>query len=447
MRLKFTPFLIAACIGFQANAQTWVTDSVSMGAQINPPNGPSYHEDVYYSLKNGQQKTSSNLDWEIAFQMTKPGPNGNVSVFANHAQAAVEVYSLHMSASSKFASLSASDTVGLTSNQLYNKDTSWNWGAFNVNTSGNIIDYGWGVYNITSHKVTGDTLYLVKVNGVPYKLWIQEYISTPADSVQYKFRIAKFDGTGDKTERVYMKNYPNRLFAYYDIDNGTFADRETGLNGWDLLFTRYIAFVSQGPGPLVPYPVMGIMSNNNMLKADVRNVNPDTTKYNNYLWSTGTELINEPGYDWKTFNNSTFKWELDTNATFYILSTNSKEIYQIAFTRFDGGSTGKTVFKKRKVADAPITSVNNIEQVVTSHVLVPNPASGRTDMLLTANEATNARMIITDITGKTMLNSPVRLDKGLNALGVDVSAYPTGTYVISVSDGNWQASEKMVVNH
>lgn len=448
MKLKFTLLFIATAFAFSSNAQTaWVEDSVSMGAQVNPPAGASYPEDVFYSMKNGQQKATSNLNWHIGFQMTPPGPTGNVSIIANHAQTGMQVYSLHMSASSKFTSLVAADTVGLTSDQLYNADTSWNWGAFNKNTSGNIIDYGWGIYNQMDHNVYGDTLYLVKVGGEAYKVWPQMYVSTPADSVQYRMRIAKFDGSEDTTIRVYVKpNFQNRLFAYYDIENKVLIDREPNRDSWDVVFTRFIDWVpAPGGGPLVPYPVMGVLSNIGVKVADVRNVDPDTTMYQNYMEDKDADQI---GSDWKNFNMSATppRWEWDTTATFFVHSTHSMEIHQVVFTRFDGASTGKTVFKKRKVGD--VVSVNDIENNISRYSIVPNPTTSKVNVLLDAKEYTdNAMIVVSDITGRVVMTNTVVLNKGLNALGFDMVSYPAGTYIITVAGEGWKVSDRMVVQH
>ena len=139
--MRVRNLLVLFCLFFycSASAQSWVTDSVTMG--------PGYGQDVFYSLKLGSLKTVPNNNWHLAFQMTPPGPYGNVSVLANHVQGHVQVYSLHMKASTSFTTLGVSDTVGKTNPmmQLFNTDTSWNYGAFNreANTS-NYFDYRLG---------------------------------------------------------------------------------------------------------------------------------------------------------------------------------------------------------------------------------------------------------------------------------------------------------------
>lgn len=289
MRLKSVLFFAALITTLQSNAQTppWVIDSIQMGS--------GYANDVYYSMKNGANTPVSNTNWHLGFEMLPTSQTyGGVSVIANHVQGGVKVYSLHTTATAKFTSLSGADTATMT--LLYNTDSNWDYGAFNANHDlTNIFDYGWGAYNMTTHDVTGDSLYLVKAAGNIYKMVVINYHSYPLDSAYCSFHIAKFDGTGDHTDTVWRKpNYVNKNFAYYDITTNSFLNREPDRKTWDIVFTRYIENVLPGP---IPYPVMGVLSNYDVRVADVRGVNPDTTiMYNAY---TRTKNIHEIGSDWK----------------------------------------------------------------------------------------------------------------------------------------------------
>src|SRR5690606_21798716 len=113
------------------------------------------------------------------------------------------------------------------------------------------------------------------------------YDSYPADSIHWEFRIAKFDGTEDTTISVYRKpNYTDRLFAYYNINTKMFSDREPSRSAWDLLFTRYKEYVFGAPG--VPYySVMGVLSNFDVLVAEMQHVSEDdTVGYVGYSYTT-----------------------------------------------------------------------------------------------------------------------------------------------------------------
>ncbi|HEY9179036.1 MAG TPA: T9SS type A sorting domain-containing protein [Flavipsychrobacter sp.] len=434
MKLKSTFLFIASFLGLQASAQTWVADTVVMGG--------SYANDVFYSMKNGGQKTESNTNWHIAFMTTAPGPNGNVSVIANHVQGGVKVYSLNRSASADFTSytsVAASDTA----TQLYNADTSLMWGAVNNNrVVSDPFDYGWGRYDIGSHNVIGDTLYLLKTPAGIYKLWIQNYRSAPSDSVQYMFRLAKLDNSEDTLIRIYRKpTYENKLFAYYDIANKTFRDREPNRNSWDIMFTRYITTIMM-PSP-TPYPVMGVMSNLGVTVAEVKAVHPDTVNYNNYAYGHYSNII---GDDWKSFNNTTFSWTIDTNATYFIRSSNTQEIYQLVFTGFGGSTSGTIEFKKRKVAD--VTTVNDVNSRISRYAVVPNPASANANIVLEAKgNVENAQLAVYDLAGRMLMSNKVNIKEGMNAYAIDVAAYAPGVYIVNISGEDVKLSERIVVQH
>lgn len=406
--------------------------------------GASYANDIFYSLKNGQQKSESNTNWHIAFQTLPPlGANSNVSIIANHVAGKVNVYSLHLSATAKFGALTNADTIGKV--MLYNTDTSWNFGAFNrMNDAGNPFDYSWGAYNMTSHSVVGDSLYLITINNAAYQVWVQEYKSTPSDSISYRVRIADFNGNNDKTIRVYRKNgYTDRNFAYYDVVNDAILDREPSRTAWDMVFTRAIEFVAAGPGPLQPYPVTTVYSNFGVSVAEVNDLNPSTTGYDSKPYLNDIHVI---GSDWKKAPMGPGPWTMRDSAHYFIKTNNTNEYYQLHFTNFYGSSNGRAVFEKRKLGD--VTSVKNIHTSVAAYSIAPNPAVNETSIMIDAKEAAaNTAIFVTDITGKIVEKHIIKLNAGLNAFRINTSNYASGTYMVTIANGDWKATQKLAVQH
>jgi hypothetical protein len=436
MKIKFLLFL-ALTASLQSFAQAWVADSVHMG--------PGYGKDIYYSFNNDSIKAEDNNNWHIAFEMIPQGQKGNVGILANHARGAVTVYSLPLKASTSFATLSASDTI-TKNGPLLNADSSWHWGAFNQNrVISNLIDYGWGKYNMTTHMVDGDSLYLVYVGATPYKFTVNHYHSTPKDSIYYQFHIAKFDGTEDTTITVYRKydGFESRNYAYYNATTRSFTNREPVDTAWDVVFTRYIEYVVAGPGPLMPYPVTGVLSNLGVEVAEVDGVDPDTAKYTSYVYKPQMQVI---GSDWKTFNNTTFQWELDTNRTYFVKTDKTKEYYQVTFTGFAGGSLGKSVFEKRKVADYPV-GISTIANEPSAHAIVPNPANNNADVMIDAKEAGNAQLIVSDMNGRVIYNAGISVKNGLNGFRINTSGFAAGTYIVNITNGTWKVTDKLLVQH
>lgn len=435
MKLKSLLLLGATAFSFNTYAQTWVADSVEMGA--------AYANDIFYSLKNGQQKSESNTNWHIAFQTLPPlGANSNVSIWANHVAGKVNVYSLHLSATAKFGALTNTDTIGKV--MLYNTDTSWNFGAFNrMNDASNPFDYSWGAYNMTSHSVVGDSLYLITIDNAAYQVWVQEYKSTPSDSISYRVRIADFNGNNDKTIRIYRKNgYTDRNFAYYDVVNDVIRDREPGRTTWDIVFTRAIEFVAAGPGPLQPYPVTTVYSNFGVSVAEVNDLNPSTTGYDSKPYLNDIHVI---GSDWKKAPMGPGPWTMRDSAHYFIKTNNTNEYYQLHFTNFYGSSNGRAVFEKRKLGD--VTSVKNINTSVAAYSIAPNPAVNETAIMIDAKEAANTAIFVTDITGKIVEKYTVKLNAGVNAFRINISNYASGTYMVTIANGDWKATQKLAVQH
>ncbi len=441
MKLKYTLLSLACAATLSTSAQTWVADSVSLGS--------GYTDDVYYNLSNGNKKTHTADDWHIAFQTTKFGSSSfNASIRANHIKGKVQVYSLGLT-SSKFGGLVASDTIGKTNPtmQLVNNDTSWGEGAFTVgrNTSSQ-VDFGWGKYNTTTHNLSGDSLYLVVVDGTHYQLHIQEYVSK-SGSEEYRFRIANFDGTGNRNDTVRrVAPYTDRLFAYYNVKTGAVIDREPSRADWDILFRQYQKNKIFGPVPGQLQAYTGVLVNLDVEVAEVFGVDPSTINSSNYTSHTGSmsKEVNTIGDDWKTFDMGTFKYRVHADSSF-IIKTNSGAYFLLHFTGFDGSSTGKVVFLKKTLAAS--TSVGALANSVKAHSVYPNPATNQVNVMVDAVTAASTQLVVTDITGKVMMHTNVNVNKGLNAFSFDVSNYPSGTYLININGGDWKLTDKVIVQH
>src|SRR5690606_37110059 len=283
-------------------------------------------------------------NWHLGFGMLpQGGPSSSVNVMANHVHGKVEVFSLGLPASTHFTTLTAADTIGKLTNNLYNSTFDWLWGAFNqTRVQSSPFDYGWGMYSLSTHNVEGDSLFIVNVGTETYKMTVKKYVSNPVDSIAYTFRIAKWDNTNDQEITIYRKDgYTNKAFAYYDIVNQAEVNREPDFGTWDLLFTRYIDSASMGPsGPQVPYGVMGVLIAPEVEIAKSIDLDPLTADPNTASYS---DTLNTIGYKWKSFNGTGYS--LDSNASYFIKTASSNpKLFQIHFTKFEGSSTGKTVF-------------------------------------------------------------------------------------------------------
>jgi hypothetical protein len=449
MKLKSLLFIGALSVGTAASAQPWIPDTVHMGT--------GYVNDVFYALKDGAEKSEPSKNWHLAFQMTKFGDKDfNASISANHSNSRVEVYSLHMKASGgAFASISAADTVGKTSftMQQINDTASWGRGAFMKNADpSNPFDFGWGAYDMTTHNLIGDSVYLIKVYSgsgpsathTAYKLWLKKYTST--GTLGYEFEIAQLDNANDNNVTINRSpDYVDRLFAYYNITDNKILDREPGRKAWDMLFTRYPKAVISGGGPgLQAYT--GVMTNLGVSVADVRVANATNLAWNDAQVVYDTTSLITIGDDWKRFDQPNMKYIVYDTINYFV-KTPDLSYYQLRFKEFEfqGADAGRIIFEKRFLIGLNVKEIT--KNAVSTFAMVPNPASSSADIMIDAKESSNARLIVTDITGRIVENAALNLNKGVNGVRLNTANYTNGIYMVTVTNGSWKIAEKLVVQH
>ena len=117
---------------------------------------PGYSNQSFFSMQNGEILNTMNNDWDIAFHTDMFS-----STIRINDGLGVELYTYPLGDTSAWNLINSSTTNILTS-PMYNSDTSWNYGAFGVNQAGGMMDYGWGTYNIITHHIVGDSLFIIK---------------------------------------------------------------------------------------------------------------------------------------------------------------------------------------------------------------------------------------------------------------------------------------------
>jgi hypothetical protein len=382
-----------------------------------------YTNQSYYSMQNGEVLNVSNEDWDIAF---------STDIFSETIRIndgkGVELYTYHLGDTSSWSSINNS-TTNILINRLYNSDSDWNSGAFGNNEIGG-FDYGWGVYNLQTHHIIGDSLFVMKtVNGNWKKLWLQRKVSG-----EYFFTHSNLDGSSSISENVLASDFFNKRFLYYSLDNNTIVDREPILSDWDITFTKYITPV-QG----IPYSVTGVLSNSGIKVAEADGIfNPFT--YTNYSLHNFDSDINVIGYDWKQFTGS-FPYLLDPNRCFFVKDY-QENIWRIIFTGFDGMSTGNIEFNTELLAT---TSIGDIVDDALFRIY-PNPAIDNQDITLVYDmREKNSVINIYDISGRIVYSS--NLDsKGFKSHTIPSNVLEHGVYIISLNHNGKILNERLIVN-
>ena len=192
MKKVITLALFISLFFVKLSAQT--LDTLTMGA--------GYSIQSWYKFETDKETKSPINNWDLAFTARKLDAaiwvNPNARLYKAVAPA------------SAWATMTV-DTLALTQTQT-NTDTSWFVGAMNRTQDG-VFDYGWGNYNVASHNVTGDSVYVIKsiTDGKWYKLFIERL----ALDTSFFVRIADLNGANQSTFEVKKGVYAGKNFGYY----------------------------------------------------------------------------------------------------------------------------------------------------------------------------------------------------------------------------------------
>lgn len=409
---KLLPLALGILTFGSSMAQT--ADSVSMGA--------SYASNVYYSFENGEVHSSDATAWELAFGTTGTF-DVNIRINGGHG---VELY---LYPNGDTADWNNIDTTGLGSwSQKYNSDTAWDVTAFTPPGLSH-PDYGWGIYNQVSHNVIGDSIYIMKTTDGTFKKFKMNAMTT---SQLFTFTYADIDGQNEVIDTVDRNMYITKQFAYYDMNNAEVLDLDPAHADWDIKFTKYMQLQPQG----VFYPVTGVLANTERLTARVAGVAVEDAEWFGQDYHSNIGLI---GSDWKYFDMGSFSWMLQDSLSYFFVDS-AEQVWHLAFTGFEGSSTGNINFVKNKVG---ALSVENITALNNDVNIYPNPVSNNFSVEVDINNnATDVRLEVYNLTGAVIYQSNVIA--GMQTLQLDASNWQNGVYLVRVGNQSNALVKKLI---
>jgi hypothetical protein len=364
--------------------------------------------EVYYSFTNGEVKSIDNNTWDIAFEM-----KGFLSGILVNEQAGAELY-LTPYAIADWANF---DTANLSSwERSYNSNETWSQGAFNSHINGE-FDLGWGLYDINTHGVLGDSIYLLKTRDGN---WKKIYIKSLASST-YTFVYANVDGSGELTKTIVKSEFPGVNFAYYDFRLDASLNREPESKDWDIVFTKYLMPIPQGP-ITVYYPVGGVKINKDYENAQRNN---ELVMSNDTMGLTWNTDITEIGSDWKSFDGMKYVFAQDQA---YFVRTSKGAVWKIYFTNYVGGTAADYYFNTELIAASASLPEFNYQVGV-----YPNPMIGSFSV---ASERPINSIELIDLKG-TLVRTWMNSNEG------DVSGIASGLYFLKVRSGDYSHSTKV----
>jgi hypothetical protein len=407
MKKIFTSiFILAALI---VNAQSADSVTTSGGAS-----------DVYYDFESGTQVSLDRASWDIGF--TSDLMNSSIIINEN---AGVELYLY----SADIADWSIVDTSGLSFNNIYNSEESWAFGAFS-NQGTNHPDYGWGIYNMNTHDIMGNRLFIVKTQTGDYLKVVIDKLDS--DGVWF-FRTAMLDGSNEKSYE-YAKSKEEsaaKNFALLNLNSGDFDYSNADTKAWDILFTKYVTTVVQGPVSL-DMAVSGVKINAGCEVAE--RTGEDVTSNDTSSLSWGTS-ITEIGYDWKSFNRGTFQYDFTADLAYFVRTQNGA-VWKIWFTGYEGGATGKYVFNTEEIK----AGVNSVEKRANLNTNVfPNPTNGVLNISNKENEGLNITLL--NAQGVVILQTTVN---AFDATRFDTKDLAKGIYFLQLNTSNVASTQRVI---
>lgn len=309
--------------------------------------GAAYANDIYYKLDSGIVASVPRNNWDIAFHVSSMG-----SAILTNGGNNVLLYAYPDGDTTDWSTVDVTN-IG-TWKALYNSDTTWTFGAFDRNSKTH-PDYGWGVYNSTTHDIVGDSLFVIKLsNGQHKKIWIRQKYS---NQNTYKITYANIDGTDSVTKIIDSKPYTSKNFIYYSLTTNSVVDREPAKEKWDFVLTKYVEMIPTGPSTSQPYAVTGILTNTMRLStmgtvsywgvtaSQVDGASPSTTDYSQVPFKTSISLI---GSDWKVNDRNTGAYTVK-NDVVYFIKNRANDIFRLRFLTFEASATGALSFEEFKV--------------------------------------------------------------------------------------------------
>jgi hypothetical protein len=399
-RILLTAILFAGILSLNAQEQKEVVT------------GEGYANDVYYSLESGTVATVTRNTWDLGFTTSK----FSISILANHA-AGVEVYTYPAGDTSNWADL---DTTGMAWQALYNSIETRDEGAFSANATGH-PDYGWGTYNMITHNITGDSLYVIKTMGGNYKKLAIVLRQSTANL--WDFKYANLDGSEEQVVSLNAEEYISKSFVFYSLDSNTIVDQEPATGEFDLIFTRYWDYT-------IPYFVTGVLTNEAHIEVqEVKHDGLDQATFVDYTEESFGSNISTIGSDWKSFNMATFTYDLATDVVYFLKKSveSDSSYFKIYFTGFSGSTEGKYTFMQEQLT--AVSAPGKLASGILMEVY-PNPASAQLHVVFDFTGDTH--MEILDMAGRMVTGSFLQ-GAGFGQVALDVTGLEPGLYFLRAS--------------
>ena len=424
-----TKLLLASLIAITVN-QTVLSQTDENGyTQVNLTTGAQYANRVFFDLSANNIVSQPATGWDIAFYR-----NSSMD-FGVKVNDATNVLTYQVSANP-----AAFDTVTLADKAnwgepLYNPDQTERIqdGAFDKATllPAGGLNYGWGAYDIVSHKVLGKVVFVLEYGTTYYKFFISEYFGG------YTFKYAKWNGTSwDTTQTKTIANgTDDAFFNYFSFDTGEkVANLEPAKANWDLMFTRYYTFYAN----IMMYKLSGVIQSPNVTVAKVQPETQATSSFTAPSTTAYSKNITTIGHSWKPTTG------VNTDVVYYIKE--GTKYYRLYFTSNGGATTGNMYFKYKDItAELAVADFGK----KGNFGIYPNPTKEdkRVNILFDVKEAAskNGNIEVFDFSGKKLYETSIINKSGFSTQEIDLNKLSAGTYLVKITYGGQSETKKLIV--
>lgn len=410
------------CLIPQSKSQTYI-DTVSMG--------PGYSNQAYYDISTGKYKAAPVASWHFAHTSNT---RDNCIRF-NHT-AGVNVYLYPKGDMKDYLNF---DTTGWrTWVRPMNDNHKHEMGAINKQVDpNNMWDFSWGVYDAGSHKVKGDSLYLITIGENTQNPKFFKFLpisQEPNGDLVFQFDMV--ENTFPVPDTLKQSKFDGATYKYYNFDTKKQVLVEPSNAAWNLNFCRYYVPTFDG-SKFVPYLTAGVET-----KRGIQSVKIAKTTWESFIENAKTHVsdsktdtvggkgfrndLTRIGSDWKTFNGSAFVIYDSVNYIVEIPNATGADYWGMRFKKFAGAASGDVVLERTKLLTLSETEYLNSANVNVYPVPAQNELFINLDEKLQANT-----IVIRSIDGRIMLSQNVEVSDN-NIISVKMDAIPTGNYLLEV---------------
>ena len=281
------------------------------------------------------------------------------------------------------------------------------------------------------HDINGSRLFIIKTQTGEYLKMVVDSMTTKGD---FLFRTANLDGTNLINHKHNKSEANGKNFLLTNLKNQDIAVGNPLAEDWNLLFTKYITEVRQGP-TVRNMAVSGVKINAGCKVAERKGVDVFSDDTSSLIWTSADTNITEIGYDWKAFDRGSFKYNMVENLAYFIQLPNG-QMWKIWFTAYAGGAEGKFVFNRQKMRSGA-----NINEVSTSAIsMYPNPA--RTFTNLSNRKSTPVSVDVIDMHGKVLFSEKLLAN---TTIKLATESYTSGIYTVRFNSENGVDFKKLII--